>query len=531
MSKVFIYFIGLTVLLSFSLNLLYSELLSSKASNTQNLVEAAHSIFETEYELYKKGVVDEEVAKKTAIEQVKNLRYDNGNYFWINDMSATMVMHPIKPELNGQDLSNFEDPNGKKLFTEFVNVVNASTEGQVDYMWPAPGGGEPIKKISYVKGFEPWGYIVGSGVYIQDVNNTYWSAVSTKIISGIIALLLVGFLSLLISRSVTLPISSIVTSLRNIAAGDGDLTQRLPETGNDEITQLASAFNAFIDKVHTLVKQTSQTTDSVNSAVTESSNLASQIHQSITHQKEQTDSVVEAIEKMSNSSSDVFENASNAAQAANQADKSCQNAKEVVSEGVNSVKLLVTEVEKASSVINNLQTNVGDIVSVLEVIRGIAEQTNLLALNAAIEAARAGEQGRGFAVVADEVRTLASRTQDSTEEIQKMIEKLKQGSEEAVNVMESSKAVGEKTLEQSITAGDSLNEITTAVSSITGMNTEINNAAQEQSQIVELIKASISRISEEANATAESSSSSQRTAATLSDNAGNLKVLIQQFKV
>lgn len=242
--------IGLSFLLLVGLNQLHSELLKSKVASTKSIVELAYSVLESQHQRSQKGIVSEEEAKETALDIISKLRYDDTNYFWINDMAATMVMHPIKPALNGKNLSDFEDPNGKRLFTEFVDIVKAQGQGQVDYMWPAPDGDAPVDKVSYVKGFTPWGYIVGSDVYIQDVDDTFWSAASTKLFFGLIIIAGIAMVSIFISRSVTQPIKEIVNALSGIAAGDGDLTQRLPKTGGDEVATFAETFNAFIAKVH-----------------------------------------------------------------------------------------------------------------------------------------------------------------------------------------------------------------------------------------------------------------------------------------
>jgi len=255
------------------------------------------------------------------------------------------------------------------------------------------------------------------------------------------------------------------------------------------------------------------------------------MHESISEQKNQTNNVASAIKKMSESTDNVSSNAINASESAKKANNTCNNAKGVVNEGIRSVKSLVAEVDKTSDVINNLQDDVGEIVTVLEVIRGIAEQTNLLALNAAIEAARAGEQGRGFAVVADEVRTLASRTQDSTQEIQTTIERLQQGSKEAVMAMKSSKDVGEKTVEHSVGTGQSLDEITKEVSMITGMNSTIADAAREQNTMVSSIQENIGNILNESNSTEEASLNSKSTAVNLASDVKTLTSLIAQFKI
>ncbi len=530
-TQVFIVAIAILALLGLVLNSLHDSLLNSKRQGTKALVQTAYSIFEQQYAFFQNGAVDEETAKNTALRKIEALRYEDSNYFWVNDMRAVMIMHPIKPKLNGKDLSDFEDPTGKKLFSEMVEVVKSQGEGEVDYKWPKPGNEEPVDKISYVMGFEPWGYVIGSGTYIDDVDTTFWRIAKQNLLFSLIILLVVTIISYLIAQSVTHPLSHVVSALRDIADEEGDLTQRLAVYGRDEITLLAEEFNLFIKKIHTLISQASQTSRSIIEASEKSENSSKIANESVSKQKTQVHQVADTMKKMSESTSIVSQNSNDAAESTNTANASCLAAKVVVTEGIESVKSLVVEVERASSVINNLQGNVSEIVSVLEVIRGIAEQTNLLALNAAIEAARAGEQGRGFAVVADEVRTLASRTQESTEEIQSMIQRLQQGSQEAVDVMESSKQVGEKTMNSSITAGTSLDEITQAVNVITGMNSKIASVASEQDHLMESITDSINSILGETDKTAQASNDNQNTASKLNTKASELTALMRQFKV
>jgi methyl-accepting chemotaxis protein len=384
--------------------------------------------------------------------------------------------------------------------------------------------------------------MLGTGFYIDDIDETIAemkatqaaeitsTITSTLLVSAMIAAVLIA-VSLALVNTIVKPLQHITSSLKEIASSDGDLTQRLDITSKDELGLLSGAFNLFVDKVHILVKKTAETADAVTKSANKTNRLSKLITESVEHQRQQTDMVATAMSEMTHAAEDVSTNASEAAASANTANTTCTTAKEVVFKGVDSVKSLVNEVTKASEVINDLKDNVGEIVTVLDVIRGIAEQTNLLALNAAIEAARAGEQGRGFAVVADEVRTLASRTQDSTQEIQNMIERLQTGSDQAVDVMLSSRDVGEQTLEHSTSAGHSLDEIADSVNAINGMNAQIANSAKEQNSVGTSINNNIVKILAESDKTAEAAVESQETVSILASNASDLSKLIRQFKI
>jgi methyl-accepting chemotaxis protein len=251
----------------------------------------------------------------------------------------------------------------------------------------------------------------------------------------------------------------------------------------------------------------------------------------VERQRSETDQVATAINQMTATVQEVASNATNAAASANSADNNAKVGKEVVAATSDAISRLADEVENATNVIKGVEQDSASIGSVLDVIKGIAEQTNLLALNAAIEAARAGEQGRGFAVVADEVRSLASRTQESTQEIEEMIAKLQTGSKNAVGVMEQSREQAQAGVEQAREAAEALESITGAVATINDLNTQIASAAEEQSAVSEEINrsvVSISQISEETATGAEQTTSS---ANDLSKLAGDLQGLVSQFRV
>lgn len=352
--------------------------------------------------------------------------------------------------------------------------------------------------------------------------------VGTLLIIGLIVSVGGG---LLLAGLITRPMRAAVTAMEDISEGEGDLTRRLEVQGKDEMAQLASAFNKFADKIQETIKQVSGATTQLASAAEEMSIITNETSDGVNRQRNETEQVATAMNEMTATVQEVVNNADSAAEAAGNADNQAVEGRSVVNNTIDSIDRLASEVEKAANVINNLEKDSEQIGTVLEVIQGIAEQTNLLALNAAIEAARAGEQGRGFAVVADEVRNLASRTQESTEEIKQMIDKLQAGARDAVRVMEEGRSQAGSSVEQAGQAGQSLQSITEAVNRITSMNQQIAEAARQQGQVAEEINQSIINITH----VADSSSNSTEQLATASHDlarlSSELQTLVGRFKV
>ncbi|MFO8023891.1 methyl-accepting chemotaxis protein [Thiohalophilus sp.] len=352
--------------------------------------------------------------------------------------------------------------------------------------------------------------------------------VGTLLIIGLIVSVGGG---LLLAGLITRPMRAAVTAMENISEGEGDLTRRLEVQGKDEMAQLATAFNKFADKIQETIKQVSGATTQIASAAEEMSIITNETSEGVNQQRNETEQVATAMNEMTATVQEVVNNAESAAEAAGNADNQAIEGRSVVNNTIDSIDRLASEVEKAANVINHLEKDSEQIGTVLEVIQGIAEQTNLLALNAAIEAARAGEQGRGFAVVADEVRNLASRTQESTEEIKQMIDKLQTGARDAVRVMEEGRNQAGSSVEQAGQAGQSLQSITEAVNRITSMNQQIAEAARQQGQVAEEINQSIVNITH----VADSSSNSTEQLATASHDlarlSSELQTLVGRFKV
>ncbi|WP_454442054.1 methyl-accepting chemotaxis protein [Vibrio bathopelagicus] len=346
-----------------------------------------------------------------------------------------------------------------------------------------------------------------------------------------VAIFAACFAMWLSNRFIVQPIQGVEKAMSEIASGDGDLSQRMAVNGNDEIARLSSAFNQFVGKIHVTVEQVILASNAVRSEMENIKSLTQSVAQFSANQQQESEVVAAAVHEMQATSEAVSGNALDAASASNTANREVESADKTLGLTVSSIERLAHDIDNASGVVHELDSDVKNIASILGVIRGIAEQTNLLALNAAIEAARAGEQGRGFAVVADEVRALASKTQDSTGEIQSMIERLEQGAQQAVGVMNESKISGEKTIVQAGTAASSLSEIRNSIGMMNEMNTQIATAASQQSQVSEEVNQNVQRIAESTMQMVEMASSAENACMALAEQCEMLDGLVSQFEV
>jgi methyl-accepting chemotaxis protein len=327
------------------------------------------------------------------------------------------------------------------------------------------------------------------------------------------------------------PIQDMIHRVKDIAEGEGDLTIHLDESAKNEFGELAHWFNAFVQKLHGLINKVKSSADQVAAAADHMLQSTERTNQGVNNQRMQTEQVVTAINQMTATVDEISRNASAADQAAKQADEESKTGQEEVAQTVASINALAGEIERASGSLAEFKQDSANIGGVLDVIKGIAEQTNLLALNAAIEAARAGEQGRGFAVVADEVRNLATRTQESTEEIQVIIERLQSGAERVAAAMEAGRQSGQATVEQAGRAGAALGSITAAVETIKDLNSQNACSTEEQSSVANHINQSMVAISQSIEETAGESAQTAAHGGELSHLASELQQLMRQFKV
>jgi len=356
------------------------------------------------------------------------------------------------------------------------------------------------------------------------------SAVSLAVIGFLVAL--VGLVVMVfVAYGLAKPARRLVSMLDDIAKGDGDLTKRLEVDRADELGAIAAGFNAFLDKLQGMIREVVGSVQQVTDASEHTADIAMRTNDGVQRQLSEIDLVATAVTEMTATAQDVARNASQAASAAHNADGSATHGREVVKATSDTIMALSQDIQRAVESVRSLERDSENITGILDTIRGIAEQTNLLALNAAIEAARAGEQGRGFAVVADEVRNLAQKTQSSTAEIQTMIEQLQNGTKETVKVMEQSRSRTDQSVLQAEEADAALTSITQAVSVINDMNNQIASAAEEQSAVAEDINRNVMTIDTVAKSVAKGADEASEASASLTKLAEHQRRLINQFKV
>jgi methyl-accepting chemotaxis protein len=491
-----------------------SQLLADRKEKIRNLVEVAQATVGLYEKQAKDGKIGVDDAKKLAVEAVRNMRYDKTEYFWINDRNAVIVMHPIRPELDGQDLSGFKDKNGKAIFVEFSNMVKSNGAGFVDYVWPKPGFKEEVPKISYVKGSDDWGWVIGSGIYIDDVDALFRET-ATKLIGWV--LLIGGFIAVslvLVARGVVRAIGGDPLEASAIARriADGDLTTDVVCAPGDTNSVLAG-MNTMQQTLRKMIADIVDGAAQLSSASDQLLHASEEVAKRSQQQSESASSMAAAVEEMTVSIDQVSENAHEARNMSEQAGDQASKGTQIIQGAAAEMNKIAEAVQASSTVIEELEVQSAQITSIVNTIREIADQTNLLALNAAIEAARAGEQGRGFAVVADEVRKLAERTSRSTTEITSMVEKIQKGTRNAVSSMDAGVTQANKGVELAGQAGSSINEIRDGALRVVQVVNSISDSIREQGTVSNDIAKSIehiARMSEESAGAVKDTASAAR---------------------
>jgi methyl-accepting chemotaxis protein len=522
---------GLVAIAGFWLTGERQRLLSSKEEQMRSLTELAYSAIAMQYNLEQSGRLSEQQAQSNAREAVRAMRYGDNNYLWINDTRGYMVMHPFKPELEGQDASEMKDPRGVRIFAEFARIASQNGSGTLYYMWPRPGDVNPVRKVSHVLLFKPWNWVIGTGAYIDDINREWWSSAVKAGAITLFCLMVILAVSMNISRSIFKRLSRLGDRIRDVAQGEGDLTKRIEVDVHDEVGAVAEWFNKFMDSLHGTVSSVAANTVRVNSAAEQMNSAAGHNAEDSRQQSGQVTQVAAAMQQMAATVNEVSNNSGQAAGDARRAADIAREGGAIVREVLTRMASIADSVKAAAERIDGLGKRSDQIGKIVAVIEEIASQTNLLALNAAIEAARAGEHGRGFAVVAGEVRSLAERTTSATKEIAETIRTVQEETATAVAQMGAGTQLVEQGLADTSKAGTALKQIIDAAEQVGTMVEQIATAANQQTSAVAEINRSVAHISE---LTQQSESRAEESSATCKDLLGlaeDLEHLVSRFKI
>ncbi|MGP7735332.1 methyl-accepting chemotaxis protein [Oceanimonas smirnovii] len=473
--------------------------------------------------------------------QLRGLRFDNGGgYFFVYNDDGVQVMSADNPAREGNNYFNSTSPDGRHLVQEYIELGRQGG-GYVEYSWPRLDASEGSPKLAHIMPVPGTDWLLGTGFYIddllatvakleEDLSASVRQGLLNSALSATLLLALIAAAGLVIARGIHAPIRQAVHTMEDIARGEGDLTRRLDDSQQNELGTLARSFNQFAGQISSLVQDTRHSADTLQQASSELQRFMAETEDGISRQHHESDQLATAMNQMSATAQEVASSAANAAQAAEQAETLVHTAQQQLQETISVIDGLENQVAAGVEIIQRLGQESEQIGTVLDVIRGVAEQTNLLALNAAIEAARAGEQGRGFAVVADEVRTLAGRTQTSTEEIHTMITQLQQGAKEAVQAIESIRDGSSHTVTEARRIDEALLDIGTAVNTINLMNAQIASAAEEQTQVSESINTNVHEIVAIAGQTDAGSRAASQTSRQLGELAGHLQQLVGRYR-
>lgn len=515
--------IGFIILLVVSNQALEKNLMYEKQMRLTAVVDSTISQIEA-----LKKIFPEEDAKQKAKALIETIRFDGDNYLFAIDRNRNILAHGIDPSMVGKQMGNSNKNSPDYFWYELVNIGSQTNGGTVIYPW-TNSKGKLTDKMAFVKIEPSWGWILGTGMLLDEIHdemNALQLKMALSTLAIVIVMVIIGYL---ITRAITHPLDQIRIAMNKISAGD--LTARIPIYGKDDIGNVADHINDSIASVRDALHESSNSAKLLSDAASRIAASAEETSQAVTSQRDQLNQLATAMNEMSATVSEVADHAESTARDTMEATNEVGVGNQDVSSNVDSIKALSIELASAVDQVNKLKEGVMQISDVTNVISGISEQTNLLALNAAIEAARAGEQGRGFAVVADEVRNLASRTSQSTEEIQTTITQLQQLAVSSAATMQKSQDLAYDSVQSAESCGTDLSSIVNHIQHVSDKSTQIATAAEEQSMVAEEMNRNVSGINDSSLEMSQAANHLAEESENLADMSRQLNDKLSEFKL